>query len=91
MIRTDIELSLATLRRQMAQLKMVNQNIHNLARSIFKEGVKVQFQFNGREYFGRVVEVIGAPGATQVRVVNVVTKRKRDLRVADITGILQEQ
>lgn len=90
-MRSDLDLSLATLRRQQAQLRMVNQNIHNLARSIFKEGVKVQFQINGREYFGRVVEVIGAPGATQVRLVNVATNRKRDVRVEDITGLVREQ
>ncbi|MBI5951883.1 MAG: hypothetical protein HY865_09515 [Chloroflexi bacterium] len=89
-MRTDSDLSLAVLRRQMAQLKMVNQNIHNLARSIFKEGVKVQYTVNAREYFGRVVEVIGEPGHTQVRVINIVTNRKRDLLVADITGLVQE-
>jgi hypothetical protein len=90
MMRTDIDLSLAVLRRQMAQLKMVNQNIHNLARSIFKEGVKVQYTVSAREYFGRVVEVHGEPGSTKVSVVNIFTNRKRDLLVADITGLVQE-
>jgi hypothetical protein len=89
-MRTDLGLSLAALRRQMAQLNMVNQNIHNLARSIFKEGVKVQYTVNAREYFGCVVEVSGSPGNTRVRVLNVVTNRKRDLMVADITGLVQE-
>jgi hypothetical protein len=90
-MRNDVDLSLATLRRQMTARALVDRNIHNLARSIFKQGVKVQFEINGREYFGRVEEVIGVPGRTQVRVTNIATKRKRDLQVADITGILQEQ
>jgi hypothetical protein len=88
---TAHDLTLTVLRRQMAARALVDQNIHNLARSIFKAGIKVQFRVNMRMYFGVVQEVIGVPGRTQVRVENMMTGKKRDLQLADITGLVQEQ
>jgi len=84
------DLTLVVLRRQLDQRKLVDSNIHNLAKSIFKPGVKVQWRVNARDYYGAVIEVIGMPGRTQVRVENVMTTKKRDLQLSDITGLVQE-
>ena len=84
------DLDLVVLRRQLKARKLTDVNIHNLAGSMFKPDSKVQFTVNGREYFGRVVEVIGVPGRTQVRVVNLSTKKQRDLHLVDITGLVRE-
>ncbi len=84
------DLTLAVLRRQLDVLRLTNANIHNLAKSIFKPNMTVQWKANGRDYYGVVIEVIGTPGRTQVRVENVATHKKRDLLVAYITGLVQE-
>ena len=88
MMTTD--LNLAVLRRLLAQRKLVNDNIHNVAKSMLKPDQKIQYRVNGRDYFGRVIEVIGNPGRTQVRVENLVTLKQRDIWLVDITGLVQE-
>ena len=84
------DLNLTVLRRQLAQRKMIDLNIHNLALSMLKPDVKVQYRAGGREYFGRVIEIVGVAGRTQVRVENVVTLKKRDIWLVDVTGLVQE-
>lgn len=84
------ELTLATLRRQLAQRKIIDLNVHNLALAMLKPETKVQYRAGKREYFGRVIEIVGSPGRTQVRVQNVVTLKKRDIWLADVTGLVQE-
>ena len=84
------ELSLATLRRQLAQRKLIDLNIHNLALSMLKPDVKIQYRAGKREYFGRVIEIVGTVGRTQVRVENLVTLKKRDIWLVDVTGLVQE-
>jgi hypothetical protein len=83
-------LNLTVLRRQLEQRKLVDTNIHNLAQSIFKPGSKVQWKLNGRDYYGVVIEIIGNPGRSQVRVTNTQTQKQRDLNLSDITGLVQE-
>lgn len=83
-------ISLGVLKRQLDQRKLVDANIHNLAKSIFRPGVRVQWRVNAREYYGEVIEVSGEPGETHVHVVNMATKKNRDLQLADITGLVQE-
>jgi hypothetical protein len=84
------DLTLTVLRRQLDQRKLVDANIHNLAKSIFKPELNIKYRLNNRDYFGRVIEVIGVPGRTQVRVENVVTLKKRDIDLVNITGLVQE-
>lgn len=89
-MKNDVTLTLAVLRRQLDQRKMVDANIHNLAKTIFKPGAKVQWQIKGRDYYGSVVEVIGDPGTTGVLVEIAGSKRTRKLNLADISGLVQE-
>lgn len=84
------DLSLTVLRRQMDAMKRAANNVHNLAGSMFKADMEVKYRLNQRDYFGRVVEVIGTPGFTRVRVVNIATGRQRDLSLYDIIGLVQE-
>lgn len=84
------DLSLTVLRREINRSMVVNQSIHSLAKSIFKPGVEIKYMLGVRNYYGTVVEVIGEPGRTQVRVINIATSKKRDLWLTDIVGILQE-
>lgn len=83
--------SLSVLHRQMEAQKRAEQNVHNLAKSMFQAGVKVQFTANRKSYFGEVVEVIGTPGNTWVRLTNLSTLKVRDIRIEDITGLVKEE
>jgi hypothetical protein len=83
-------LDIAVLRRQLDQRRIIDSNIHNLARSMFKPDIEIKFALGARHYFGKVVEVIGTPGRTQVRVINLSTGKQRDLWLTDIVGIVQE-
>jgi hypothetical protein len=84
------ELNLSVLRRLLGERRRANENIHNVAMAMFKPGSKLQYRINVREYFGRVEAVIGLPGSTRVRVVNLSTLKKRDIQLRDITGLVQE-
>lgn len=85
------DLSLTVLRRLLAQSKLVNDNIHNVATSMLKPGTKIQYRANGgRDYFGSVEGVAGIPGTTRVKVKNLQTQKVRDIYLADITGLVQE-
>ena len=84
------ELNLKVLQRLLAEQKRVNSNIHNVAASMLKPGTTVQYLINERRYFGSVVDVIGLPGTTRVRVENLSTLKKRDIGLSDITGLVQE-
>jgi len=81
---------LSVIRRELAQAKRHFENVHTLAKVNFKPSVKLQYKINGRDYFGRVIEVIGMPGRTQIRVENLSTLKTRDIRLEDVTGIVQE-
>ena len=82
--------SLKMLRHAMAREQRANEELHSLARSMLKRGTKIEYTINYRRYYGQVEEIIGVPGKTQVRVVNAATFKKRDIRLTDITGIVQE-
>jgi len=89
----DPSLMLAALRRQLDQRKLVDANIHNLAKSIFKPGVNVIYRIGARDFLGVVVEVNGAPGMTHVVVENLnnpKAKKRKVLSLADIVGLVQE-
>lgn len=83
--------SLATLRNQMAKAKLADQNVHNLAKSIFKPDVQLVYRKGGNPnpILARVVGVIGAPGRTRVTVEKISNKRREDIQLEDITGIMQ--
>ena len=85
---TGNDLNLAALRRQLAARKLVDSNIHNLARSMFTTGSSLRISIGGHQQYGQVVEVVGLPGATKVRV-QVGTKKPRDIRLEDITGMVE--
>ena len=85
------DLSLSVLRRLLAQAKRADESVHNVSKSLLQPGIKIQYRINFRDYFGKVIEVIGCPGRTQVRVENLATLKTRDIRLDDVTGILQER
>jgi hypothetical protein len=85
-----MEPSLMVLRRQLNEKKRVEQNIHNLAKSMFRLGVRVEFASHRRTHYGEVVEVIGTPGNTWIRVTNLSTRKVRDIRIEDVTGLVKE-
>ena len=84
------ELSLAVLRRLLGERRRANENLHNVAVSMFQPGCKVQYRLSAREYFGSVVAVLGLPGSTRVRVLNLATQKERDIQLYEITGLVQE-
>jgi len=83
------DLNLAALRRQLSNRKMVDSNIHNLAKVMFPPGTSVQVWINTRQYYGQVAEVIGLPGTTEVKVQVVGLKLPRAVRLEDVTGIVE--
>jgi hypothetical protein len=89
----DPSLTIVALRRQLDQRKLIDANIHNLAKSIFKPGVKVQYRIGARDFFGSVIEVNGAIGTTHVVVENIGNPKARKHKVlglTDIVGLVQE-
>lgn len=85
---TGNDLNLAALRRQLSARRLVDSNIHNLAKSMFKPGSNVQITVSGRQHYGQVVEVVGLPGATKVRV-QIGAKKPRDICLEDVTGMVE--
>jgi len=83
-------LSLTTLRRQMAKARQADQDVHNLARSLFKPGTQLVYAHGSNPFVARVVGVIGAPGRTRITVERVTNKRREDIQLEDITGIVQQ-
>lgn len=85
------DLNITVLRRLLDQRKTINTNIYNVAKSMLKPGTKIEYKANGgRTYFGSVVGIVGIPSTTRVRVSNHVTAKERDIDLADITGLVQE-
>jgi len=92
-MKNDVTLTLAVLRRQLDQRKLVDANIHNLAKTIFKPGTNVKYRIGARDFFGCVIEVNGAVGTTHVVVENIGNPKARNrkiLSLADIIGFVQE-
>ncbi len=94
-IKPTYEPSLAVLRHALADQKRAEQNVHNLALSMFKTGVRVQFKITlandvEREYFGSVVAVCGIPGTTRLRVRNLSTLKEREISLSQVTGLVKE-
>jgi hypothetical protein len=92
----NADLNLSVLRRQMQAQKTAEQNVHNLAKSMFQEGTKVQFMITladdrKREYFGSVVFVCGIPGTTRLRVRNLSTQKEREISLSQVTGLVKEE
>jgi hypothetical protein len=58
---------------------------------LFEAGRKIEYRVGERTYFGKVIEVIGLPARIQVRVENLATLKQRDIRLEDVTGIVQEK
>lgn len=85
-----MEPSLAVIRAQIDAKKRAEQNIQNLAKSMFRLGVRVEFRSHNRTHYGECVEVIGAPGNTWIRLTNLSTLKVRDVRVEDVTGLVKE-
>lgn len=83
--------SLSTLRQLLSKRNHIDQDIYNVTKSLLPPGTKIQYRINFRDYFGRVVEVVGSPTRPQVRVENLSTLKKRDIQLNDITGIVQER
>jgi hypothetical protein len=78
---------MTVLRRQLYQRRQIDVSIHNLACSMFKVTTEVKFRIGVREYFGAVSEVVGEPGSTRVRVVNLATGKERDLALIESSGL----
>lgn len=84
------DLNLTVLRRLLDQRRKLDKDIHNVANTLLKPNMKIQYRVGIRDYIGRVVEIIGLPGRTQVRVENVTTSKQRDIWLSDVTGLVQE-
>lgn len=84
------DLNLAVIRRLLSQRIRIDADIHNVTVSMFQPGTKVQYQIAERSYFGAVVRVNGFAGCTSLRVLNLQTKKERNVDLSDITGIVQE-
>lgn len=78
------------LRELLKRRQRLDQDIWNVAKSMLVAGLKVQYTLSDREYFGRVIEMVGVPSALRVRVENLTTLKRRDIALADITGIVSE-
>ena len=91
----NIDLNLSVLRRQMAERKRVNDNIHNLAISMFKPGTKIEFEIQfaeeKRKYFGECLMVCGFSGTTRLRVKNLSSQKEREISLGQITGLVKEE
>ncbi len=83
---------LQVLRGLLKRRKQLDQDVWNVAKSMFQPGIKVQYQISHRDYFGKVIEVLGFSGVTdvRVRVENLATLKRRDIQLSDITGLVQE-
>lgn len=82
-------LSLSVLRSQMAKAKRADEDVHNLAKSLLKPGVEIIYKRGDNPFLARVVGVIGAPGRTRVTVERMTNKRREDIQLEEITGIVQ--
>lgn len=82
--------SLATLINLMARAKRADEDVHNVARAMFKPGTKIMYRRNGNAYFAKVVGVIGSPGRTRLTIEKISTLKKLDVQLEDVTGIVQE-
>ena len=82
--------SLKALRHAMGRAAHTNEELHNLARVMLRPGTKIEYTINHRTYYGHVDYVLGVPGSTRLRVTNSATFKKRDIRLIDITGFVQE-
>jgi len=84
------DLNITVMRRLLWQRAKLDQDIHNVAKSMFVPDLNIRYKVNARDYFGRVLAVVGLPGKTQVYVENVVTLKKRYIALSDVTGLVQE-
>ena len=82
--------SLKILRHAMARAARTNEELHSLARVMLRPGTKIEYTINHKSYYGQVDQVLGVPGFTRLRVINASTFKKRDIRLIDITGFVQE-
>lgn len=83
----DFPLDLAAMRQAMAEAKSTNETLHRVAKQLLKPGTRIGYRIGYMDYIGEVIEVIGVPGRTEVRVQNVATLKKRDIKLIDITAI----
>lgn len=83
----DFPLDLAAMRQAMAEEKRTNEMLHRVAKQLLKPGIRIGYRIGYVDYVGEVIDVIGVPGRTEVRVQNVATLKKRDIRLIDITAI----
>lgn len=84
------DVNITVMLRLLWQRAKLDQDIHNVAKTMFVPGLNIRYRVNTRDYFGRVLAVVGLPGKTQVHVENVVTLKKRYIALSDVTGLVQE-
>lgn len=87
----DFPLDLDALRHAMAEEKRTNETLHRIAKALLKKGTRIGYRIGYTDYVGEVIEVIGVPGRTEVRVQNVATLKKRDIQLIDITSISAQE
>jgi hypothetical protein len=73
----------------MAKAKRADEDVHNLAKSLLKPGTQLIYARGSNPFIGKVVGVIGSPGRTRVTVERITNKRREDIQLEDITGIVQ--
>ena len=85
------EMNMTVLRRLMKQREIASMSLLNVARTIFKPGVKVNYRVIDkdncvRDYFGQVMDVIAEDTETFLMVENLTTKRSRKIKLIQILG-----
>lgn len=88
---TKVIKDLQIIHQMLSVRKHANNNLHDMATSLFQPGLKVRYLVNDRHYFGKVVFVCGIPGTTRVRVKNLYTLKERVVELFQITDLVQEQ
>lgn len=85
------EMGMAVLRRLMKQREIVSTSLLNVARTMFKPGVKVNYRVIDkdnciRDYFGTVLDVVVEDTEIFLLIENSTTKRSRKIKLIQILG-----
>jgi len=93
---SDADLNMTVLRRLMKDQERVHTSLVNVARTIFKAGVKISYRVIdkdncARDYFGKVVDVYPEGLEVMLTVENLTTTKKpRSIKLVQVIGYMQE-
>ncbi len=82
--------SLTTLLVLMSKAKRADEDVHNVAKTLFKPDTKIMFKRSGKAHLARVLDVTGVPGRTFISIEKISSMKRFNIRLEDIIGIVQE-